>query len=96
MDPIILEALQRREPGGSLYVGNANPAAGQVNAPTGTTPAGGPNTPTTPPPQAPGSPPPNAQIGKAVRAAGAVNGPNFEDDTRRISKALISNLIKYL
>ena len=100
MDPLILEAIARRAPGGSLSGGNPIPASQQVSAPTGSTPTGGPNTPTTPPPQAPTSPTPNAQVGKqvggAVKSAQAVNNPNFDDDTRRISKALISNLIKYL
>mgnify|MGYP001575099411 CR=1 FL=1 len=100
MDPLILEAIARRAPGGSLAGGTTLPAGQQVSQPTGATPTGGPNTPQTPPPAAPQAPVPNAQVGKqvggAVKSAQAVNGPNFDDDTRRISKALISNLIKYL
>ena len=97
---LIHEALARRAQGGALSGGNVTPAGGQVSAPGAAIPTGGPNTPTTPPPQAPSTPQPNAQVGRqvgtAVKSAQAVNGPNFDDETRRISKALISNLIKYL
>ena len=95
-----MAAIQRRAPGGSLSGGTPTPALGQVTAPTGTTPAGGPNTPTVPAPTAPPAPIPNAQVGKqvgnVVKGAQAVNGPAFDDETRKISKVLISNLLKYV
>lgn len=96
---LIQEAMARRS-SGSLSGGGSIPASSQVSAPGGVTPTGGPNTPTTPPPQAPQAPQPNAQVGKqvggAIKTAQTVNGPAFDDETRRISKVLISSLIKYL
>ena len=93
---LIQEAMTRRAQGGVLSGGGTAPAVGQVSAPVGTTPTGGPATPTTPPPQSPAGPQPQANVGKAVKSAQVVNGPAFDPDTRTISKALISNLIKYL
>lgn len=96
IDPtLIREALQRRATG-ALSGGSTMPISGQVSAPGGATPTGGANTPTTPPPTAPQTPGSTANLGKVVKGAQATGGPAFDDETKKISKALISNLIKYL
>lgn len=96
IDPtLVREALQRRA-SGMLGGGTTMPAGGQMSAPGGATPTGGANTPTTPPPTAPPTQPGNAQVGQVVKGAQATGGPAFDDETKKISKALIGNLIKYL
>lgn len=105
-------ALARRAQGGSPAGGGGMPMIGQTSMPVGSTPTGGqptprptvaPNQPTTPPP-APrvniGSRQPAAAGGSApagaARAAMVAQGPNFDDDTKKIAKALVSKLIGYL
>ena len=97
----IREALARRGMGGAPAGGGTTPMSGQVSAPAGSTPTGGPNVPTPPAPTSPapaGAPnvAPRAAAAPMAKAAQAAQGPNFDDETKLIAKTLVTKLIKYL
>ena len=97
----IREALARRGMGGAPAGGGTTPMSGQVSAPAGSTPTGGPNVPTPPAPTSPapaGAPnvAPRAAAAPMAKAAQAAQGPNFDGETKMIAKALVTKLIKYL
>lgn len=100
---LIREALARRAGGGSPVGGSTIPAAMQISAPSGAGPTGQPSTPTPQPPQTPQAPTPSPvdiatrqAAGGAAGAAQVAQGPNFDDETKKISKALVTKLIQYL
>lgn len=97
----LMEALQRR----------AVPAGGQMSQPTAATPGGGPNVPVSMPPQMTGqdlSQSPNvgqtASPGASSGSGGnamlsglqQTQGPQFDEETRKMSKALVSKLLSIL
>lgn len=100
--------MQRAQRGGSPAGGGGMPMIGQQRVSPEAPPMGGtgsptpgsvPNQSTTPPP-APrvniGSRQAAAAAGGMARAAQASQGPNFDDETKKIAKALVSKLISYL
>lgn len=93
---LIREAMQRR------MQGQGTPAADQQTIPMGTTPAGQPNTPTTPPQAAAAgveggsSLPPRKDVNAALKAGQQANSPQFDDETRLTAKALVAKLLKVL
>ncbi|MEM3077626.1 MAG: hypothetical protein QXW38_08435 [Candidatus Nitrosotenuis sp.] len=98
---LIREALQRRAAAGVPRPNAGLPALGQVSAPGQPLPTGGPNTPTTTPPQVPtlGAPtvnvPPRQTAG--LRGVGqAATSPAFDEETRGIAKALVRKLLQYI
>lgn len=100
---VIREAMARRGMGGVPAGGTTLPAASQQTAPSGMTPAGGPNTPTVPPPQMPppqgGAMPqaqPGAPQGPSPQQRPQSAQPNFDDDTKVSAKALMQQLLKYM
>jgi len=89
----IREAVLRRSQGG---VGM--PAASQMSAPAAPNPMGGAPTPTQPP-AAPVGVPPTGTGGLSqpgVQRPKIAQGTNFDEDTKRIAKTLISRLIQVL
>ena len=99
----IREALARRGMGGAPAGGGTTPMSGQLSAPAGSTPTGGPNVPTPPAPTSPTPPPaggsnvaPRTAAAPMAKAAQAAQGPNFDGETKMIAKALVTKLIKYL
>lgn len=93
---LIMEALQRRAQGGT--------ASPQMTATSGQLPTGGVNTPA--PVQAPVQAPQTAMAGKpktadpqkivnnTVKSLMTINNPNFDDETRQLSKALMIKAIR--
>jgi len=98
---LIREAMARRARG-DIGGGTTTPAAGQMTAPTGETPVGGPNTPTVPPPGepvpggAPAQPPAAQPVNQGLQAGGEAQSPQFDEETRVLGKALIAKLLKVL
>jgi len=103
ISPEIREALQRRASGEIAGAGAQAPVGEQMGAPTGETPTGGPNVPVTPPPPAPtgqntppGAPPAQQAVNQALSAGQTAQSPIFDDETKKISKALIAKLLQTL
>jgi hypothetical protein len=101
---IVKEAMARRARG-DIGGGAPIPAGQQMTSPEGTTPVGGPNTPVEPPTEGAGiagtatptpAMPPVDQTNQMLQAAGGAQSPQFDDETKAMSKALIAKLLKYV
>jgi len=93
---LIREAIARRAQGGST------PATEQMTTPGGTIPGGGANTPTTSPAipnmqggaQMPSVNP--AEVSPALKATKEADTPMYDQETRDLTKALMTRLLKYI
>ena len=86
---------------GELGGGTTVPAGEQVTSPQGETPVGGPNTPTVPPPPAPtpagGAPAPAPQsANQGMQAGMEAQGPQWDEETKALGKAIILKMLKGL
>lgn len=105
---LIRQALMQRLNEGQMQA-PPMPAVDQISQPGGATPLGGPNVPMPGPSPMPMPPdgggnmaPPMGPMGgagapnQAIKAAQAATSPQFDDQTRAISKALIAKLLSVM